>query len=148
MDLNNEHGIALYTDGSGNYVDGSGGWAWVAVDAFGGCETDSGGVMDTTNNRMELLGVINGLWAIALSHSGSNILVLSDSQYVVLGCQDPTRARRKNKDLWADMDKVVAAIEKYGGYIEFEHVRGHQGDRYNELADELAGTARKEMVND
>ena len=144
MDLNNEKGIALYTDGSANYQDRSGGWAWVAVDAFEGFETDSGGETDTTVNRMELLGVINGLWAIHLSHSGSDVLVLSDSQYVVLGCQDPTRARRKNRDLWDDMDKVLDIIEKFGGYVEFEHVRGHQGNKYNELADDLAGLARKE----
>lgn len=148
MELNNEKGIALYTDGSCYWVKRSGGWAWVAVDAFEGFEIGSGGEMDTTVNRMELSAVIDGLWSIHLSHSGSDVLVLSDSEYVVLGCQNPRRARRENKDLWAELDKVRSVYEQSGGYIEFEHVRGHQGDKYNEVADELASKARKEVEHE
>jgi len=139
MKVNDSEGLALYTDGSCNWTDRTGGWAWVVVDAFDGNEVGYGHAFDTTVNRMELTAVISGLTAIHRSLGPSSTLVHSDSEYVVLGATYPSRNRNKNKDLWAEMDDALALHD----HVEFEHVRGHQGDKYNELADDLAGYARK-----
>jgi ribonuclease HI len=139
MKVNDSEGLALYTDGSCDWTDRTGGWAWVAVDAFDGHEEGSGRFEDTTVNRMELYAVADGLTAIHRAVGPSSVLVHSDSEYVVLGASDPTRKRAKNKDLWKDLDKAMALHD----HVEFTHVRGHKGDKYNELADDLAGAARK-----
>lgn len=144
MNLNPSKGVALVTDGSSSWSDRSGGWAWVALDSFDGIHTASGYVPDTTNNRMEMTAVISGLVALYEHCGESEILVYSDSEYVVLGASDRARKRNKNKDLWAEID---LAIDLHI-LVEFNWVRGHTGHEYNELADELAGLARKEGAHD
>lgn len=147
MTLNPEHGIAAFTDGSAYNKDGSGGWAWVAVDAFGGIDSDSGCASQTTNNQMELQAVGRAVHDIqydleenqGIDPQTVDLLVYSDSEYVVLGLNDKTRKRSKNRDYWK------AAEQYIGNYnsVTFEHIRGHAGHKYNELADKLAGEARK-----
>ena len=139
MNLNPEHGIAVFTDGSAYSKDGSGGWAWVAIDAFGGTDSDSGSTSQTTNNQMELYAVSRALDTLDGDYGPQSILVYSDSEYVVLGASDKTRKRNKNKLWWQALDQYIARHE----LVVFEHIRGHQGHKYNELADRLAGEARK-----
>jgi ribonuclease HI len=138
--LDPEGGIGLFTDGSSWTGDRSGGWAWVAIDAFENSHeaSNSGWAHDTTNNRMEMQAWIQGLEAISWVLGTCTILVYSDSQYVGLGAMDRARARNKNHDLWDQIDKAV----DYHTYVEFRHVKGHAGHRYNELVDKLAGEAR------
>lgn len=141
--LDPKKGIALFTDGSSYYKDGSGGWAWVAIDCFGGEEIGFGYVPDTTNNRMEMQAWVEGLNHLVETLGPCNVLVYSDSEYVGLGAMDPTRARKKNRDLWGDIDDAMGRHE----YAEFVWVKGHHESLYNHLVDELAGNARKAGSN-
>jgi ribonuclease HI len=141
------HTFTIYTDGScPKNPEGPGGWASVCLQHF--FEEDRhepeysvvGGDPSTTNNRMEMTAVIEGLAALP---AGSFITVVSDSEYVVKGFTEwrpkwhaaGWPARIKNKDLWLQMQ---GAVDRHMSVI-FKHVRGHQGEHYNEMADELAG---------
>jgi ribonuclease HI len=142
--LNNKKGIALFTDGSAYHKDGSGGWAWAAIDCFGGEEIGSGSASDVTNNQMEMTAWIKGLDHLFESLGSCDVLVYSDSQYVGYGAMDRKRARRRNKGLWVSID---LAIDQHR-YIEFVWVKGHHDSHYNQLVDELAGNARKQGRNE
>jgi ribonuclease HI len=143
MNLDPSEGIILFTDGSAWTKDGSGGWAWIALDVFDGEEAGFGGASDTTNNRMEMQAWIEGLNDLHQAFGPCTVLVFSDSEYVGFGAMDRQRGRKANLDLWEAMDKV---IDKHK-YVEFRHVRGHAGDEYNELVDKLAGYARKNAAS-
>lgn len=140
--LDPSSGLAVFTDGSAYPKDRSGGWAWVAVDAWGGTETDAGPVSDTTISQMELLAVTEALASLFEACGPCEVLVHSDSEYVVLGCNDKSRKRLKNVKWWDNLDHMI----KLHQYVAFEHVRGHQDNEYNNLADELAGRARRDGV--
>lgn len=138
LELDPSEGIAIFTDGSSYYKDRTGGWAWIAIDAFTGECNGIGGEGDTTNNRMEMTAWIKGLEAVFESHGPCTIIVYSDSEYVGLGAMDRNRKRNNNRDLWWDLDE---AIDKHK-YVEFRHVKGHSGHEYNEAVDKLASQAR------
>ncbi|MFW5991974.1 MAG: ribonuclease HI [Halanaerobiaceae bacterium] len=133
--------IYLYTDGSCSGNPGYGGYAALIIEN-GNKHEVSGFHPDTTNNRMELMAVIEGLKEI---RSGSRVRIFSDSNYVIKGIQDWINNWKKkgwktagnnpvkNKDLWMELDKLT---DKY--MIEFEKVKGHSGDKYNEIVDTLA----------
>lgn len=140
--LDPSQGIAVITDGSSDYRDGTGGWAYVLIDAFDGIRSSSGSHSDTTVNRMELTAVIEGLRTVYACYSPCPVIVYSDSEYVVLGASDKTRKRHKNKDLWRCLDKVEEEL----GEVKYEWVRGHTGQQYNEMADHLAGEARRKAA--
>ncbi len=140
--LNPAEGIGLFTDGSCWTGDRVGGWAYCAIDAFGGEETGVGSIPDTTNNRMEIQAWIEGMQAMWLACGPCDILVYSDSQYVGLGTMDPSRSRKNNRDLWTNIDRLVRLHKS----IEFIHVYGHRDSYYNNLVDDLAGKARRGNV--
>jgi len=137
--LNPRKGIALFTDGSAYYKDGSGGWAWVAIDCFGNEEVGSGHASDTTVGQMEMTAWVEGLDHLFKCYGPCRILLYCDSQYVVYGATDRSRARNKNPILWQEIDR---AIDQHMD-VECLWVRGHNDSYYNHLADELAGNARK-----
>lgn len=139
LPLDPSKGIALYTDGSSDSRDKSGGWAWVAFDAFSGEMCNSGGATDTTNNRMEMTAWIEGLQELFLLFGACSVVVYSDSEYVGLGAIDRGRGRNKNKDLWQQLDQVIDDHS----YVEFNHVKGHKDDTVNNIVDVMAGEARK-----
>lgn len=143
MNLDPTEGLAIFTDGSCYRVDGTGGWAWVALDAYEGIHTDAGFVPHTTNNRMELSAPTEALVALADAFGPLDVQIYSDSQYVVLGATDRSRKRTKNRLWWKRLD---AAIELHR-YVEFHHVKGHNDNLYNEMADELAGNARRTRLS-
>src|SRR5690606_418978 len=101
-----------------------------------------GGEPDTTNNRMELLAVIEALKALKRPCA---VTVHTDSQYVQKGMTEwlPNWKRRgwktadkkpvKNADLWQELEKQVVQHD-----LDWKWVRGHAGDPGNERADELA----------
>lgn len=138
LGLNPKSGVVVFTDGSASYKDRSGGWGWIAIDAQDTEITNSGSEHNTTVNRMELMAVIDALIHLFETYGSCCILIYSDSEYVVLGCRDPNRVRRKNKDLWNKLDAAIRSHE----YIEWNHVRGHSDSHYNDVADKLAGEAR------
>lgn len=136
--LDPSEGLGLFTDGSSSTKDRSGGWAFVIIDAFDGEYHEAGAVSDTTNNRMEMQAWIKGLECIYNHFGAQTIVVWSDSQYVGYGAMDRTRKRKINVDLWDELDKI---IDRHL-YVEFRHVKGHNGDVFNEMVDKLAGEAR------
>lgn len=137
--LSPEKGLALFTDGSCWTGDRIGGWAYLALDVEGNTLADSGGDSDTTISRMELIAPIGGLLAIGMACGPAEILVYSDSQYVVLGATDRNRKRNLNNDLWDTLDELIDSHT----YVEFLHVKGHADSEYNHQVDRMAGDARK-----
>lgn len=133
----------MFTDGSAYHGDRSGGWAWVAIDAHGNECHDSGPASDTTISQMELEAPKDALRWLWHNYGACVVAVYADSEYVVLGCNDPTRKRLKNQDFWERLDFAIALHER----VEFIHVKGHSTSKYNGLADELAGKARKAGQN-
>lgn len=133
--------VRLYTDGACRGNPGPGGWGAILV--YGRFEKElSGGEMETTNNRMELLAAISGLEALK---EPCAVTLYSDSKYLVdaflLGWVEGWRAhgwRRgkdelKNPDLWARLYELTRTHT-----VTFEWVKGHNGHEYNERCDALA----------
>ena len=133
--------VTIYTDGACSGNPGKGGWGAILINAK---ETKymSGSKQLTTNNQMELTATIEALKAIL---KPSNIALYTDSQYVKNGItswifnwkkngwKTANKKPVANKDLWIELHK----------YVEFHSVnwfwvKGHSGDHYNEIADELA----------
>ncbi|MGO3132858.1 MAG: ribonuclease HI [Alcaligenes sp.] len=133
--------VDIWTDGACKGNPGLGGWG--ALLCHGGREkTIYGGEPDTTNNRMELMAVIEALKALKRP---CQVRVHTDSQYVQKGMNEwlpgwKARGWRtadkkpvKNADLWQELEKLAAQHE-----LSWLWVRGHAGDPGNERADELA----------
>ncbi len=133
--------VDIWTDGACKGNPGLGGWG--ALLRHGGREkTICGGEADTTNNRMELMAVIEALRALKRP---CTVRVHTDSQYVQKGMNEwlpgwKARGWRtadkkpvKNADLWQELEKQAAKHE-----LSWLWVRGHAGDPGNERADQLA----------
>jgi ribonuclease HI len=135
--------VVIYTDGACKGNPGPGGWgAWLKS---GATEKELfGGELATTNNRMELTAVIEGLAALKRP---CKVILYLDSQYVRMGITEwirgwkakgwrtSTKQPVKNVELWQKLDKLVA---EGGHVIEWRWVKGHSGDPGNERADMLA----------
>lgn len=136
--------VQLHTDGSCLENPGPGGWAAILV--YGEHEKEMVGAdPDTTNNRMELMAVIEGLAALKRPCA---VTVYSDSRYVLDGIEKwlpgwkaknwKTAAKKpvKNEDLWRRLDDARARHD-----VTWRWVKGHAGDPMNERADTLARDA-------
>jgi len=138
--------------------DGPGGWAAIVEDKGSGrvLSTVSGGEHSTTNNRMELTAAIEGIEHAAANHSEFAPEVWSDSKYVVEGAnswrwkwkQNGWRKKPGAKEQVANVDLWMALDEIAGNVIRFVWVKGHDGNRLNEQADELALRAATSEVTD
>ncbi len=128
--------IVIHTDGACKGNPGPGGWGTV-IEQNGNQQKLSGSEPQTTNNRMEMSSVIMGLEAVDPS---AKVLISSDSTYVI-NTMTKGWKRKANHDLWDQLDRLVKNRD-----ISWLWVRGHNGDRGNELADALAtkeaGTAK------
>jgi ribonuclease HI len=134
--------LVIYTDGAARGNPGPGGYA--AILKWGDVEKElSKAYRLTTNNRMELMAIIAALES--LKRDQLNILVYSDSQYVVKAVQQGWlnnwiatnfKGGKKNKDLWLRYHALAQAHT-----IKFEWVRGHADNAYNNRCDELATRA-------
>ena len=139
----------MYTDGACRGNPGPGGWGvWLR---YGEAERELwGGETDTTNNRMELTAVIQGLGALKRR---CQVSLYTDSEYVRKGMTEwlanwkrrgwKTAARKpvKNEDLWRRLDELAAGQE-----IDWHWVKGHSGDPGNERADSLANRGIDELT--
>lgn len=138
--------VEIYTDGACSGNPGAGGWG--AILRCEGREKElSGGEAHTTNNRMELLGVINALDALKYP---CRVKLTTDSKYVVDGVTKGWAAgwRRRgwkksdgkpalNPDLWGRLLDLLAKHE-----VEFSWIKGHAGHEENERCDALAVAQR------
>lgn len=133
--------IEMYTDGACSGNPGPGGWG--VLMRYGAHEKEMcGGEAETTNNRMEMMAVIEGLSALKKK---SDVKLYTDSKYVMQGVTEwmpgwkaknwKTASKKpvKNKDLWQRIDSLVQEHN-----VEFFWVKGHAGHPENERADELA----------
>ena len=147
----NERGLTIYTDGSSRGNPGPGGYGTILI-WKGQRKEFSGGYKRTTNNRMEIMGVIKGLEA--LNRKGLNITVYSDSQYVVRAVKEGWlntwirtnfKGGKKNPDLWLRYYELAK-----DHHIEFVWVKGHATNPFNNRCDELATSAAdgSNLLND
>jgi ribonuclease HI len=125
----------IYTDGSRlKNPGGPGGYAAVIYRGDELIEELSGGDVVTTNNRMELMAVIVGLHAV---RERSVITLYSDSQYVIKTLTQGWK-RMKNVDLWTRLDQAARPHD-----VDWQWVRGHNGNAGNVRADALANRAAR-----
>jgi ribonuclease HI len=134
--------VIIYTDGSSRGNPGHGGYGAVLMSG-GKMKELSAGYRKTTNNRMELMGVIAAL--SALKKEGLNITLYTDSQYIVKAVKEGWLNKwlatnfsggKKNKDLWV---KFYDLYKRH--HINFVWVKGHADNQYNNRCDVLATTA-------
>ncbi|OEH86620.1 ribonuclease HI [Desulfuribacillus stibiiarsenatis] len=139
--------IVIYTDGACSGNPGPGGWS--AVLMYGEHIKElSGGEKDTTNNRMEMLGVIKGLENLK---ERCEVHIYTDSAYIYNcfqqkwyvnwqknGWKNSQKKPVENKDLWETMLELVEQHD-----VHWHKVKGHSGDKWNERADVLAVEACK-----
>ena len=135
--------IEIYTDGACKGNPGPGGWG-VLLKAAGTEKELFGGELSTTNNRMELMAVIQALSALKRP---CEVTLFLDSQYVLKGITEwipgwkakgwrtASKQPVKNVELWQQLD---ALVNQGGHRIDWRWVRGHNGDPGNERADALA----------
>lgn len=142
--------VKVYTDGACSGNPGAGGWGTILE--YKGIKRElSGGMAETTNNRMELTAVIEGLKALKES---CKVTVITDSQYVAnginLGWAESWKAngwRKKdrkpalNPELW---DALLSEISRHEVTIEW--IKGHAGHPENERCDELAVMESKKFI--
>ena len=139
--------VTIYTDGACSGNPGKGGWGAILI--YNKKERYiSGSKQLTTNNQMELTATIEALKAIL---KPSNIALYTDSQYVKNGItswifnwkkngwKTANKKPVANKDLWIELEKYVDFHS-----VSWFWVKGHSGDHYNEIADELAVKAMNE----
>jgi ribonuclease HI len=143
--------VELFTDGACSGNPGPGGWGYVLRHPASRKEREaSGAELVTTNNRMELMAVIEGLSALT---APTLVDLTSDSQYVLKGLKEwmkdwkargwKTSAKKpvKNQDLWMRLDELMKGHE-----IRFHWIRGHNEHPENTRCDALAVAAREALV--
>ena len=142
----NSSDVHIYTDGAARGNPGPGGYGivmeWVGKPYK---KEFSKGFKHTTNNRMELLAVIDALKK--LKNPGTSVVVFTDSKYVVdsvekkwvLGWEKKGFKDRKNADLWKDF-----LVEYRKHQVKFKWIKGHNNHVQNERCDVLAVAASKQ----
>lgn len=141
--------IRIFTDGACSGNPGPGGWAFV-VNSETKSKTYSGGESNTTNNRMELMPVINAL-EYMLKHKIKKAEIISDSAYVINALEkgwlekwssNGWRTTKgddvKNADLWKQLLDMLKGLKTNNFEIKFTKVKGHAGNTFNEIADQAA----------
>lgn len=138
--------ITIYTDGASSGNPGPGGFGVVLISGKHRLEK-SAGYRLTTNNRMELLAVIEGLESLKIS--GSRVVVYTDSKYVadsvekgwVFQWESKVFKKKKNSDLWIRFLKIY---RKHN--VRFVWIKGHANNNENEICDRLAVEASKGIL--
>ena len=133
--------IKIYTDGACSGNPGKGAYAYIILKNDIEIEKNCKGFIKTTNNRMELMAIIDSLKYIKSLQNINNIKIYSDSKYVVDSINKnwlnnwilKDFKKVKNVDLWKEYLNISNNLN-----IEFLWVEGHNGNKYNELCDKLA----------
>jgi ribonuclease HI len=142
--------ITIYTDGASSGNPGPGGYGVVLISGKHRLEKSEGFRL-TTNNRMELMGVIVGLEALKIP--GSRVVIYTDSKYVadsvekgwVFKWEKSGFKKKKNRDLWIRFLKIYRKHT-----VRFVWIRGHSNNIENEVCDRLAvaAYANKSLAED
>ncbi len=148
-EANSQPEVLLFTDGACSGNPGPGGWAYILRHVATDIEKEaSGGEKETTNNRMELQAVVEGLSALKRPVF---VEILTDSEYVRKGLSEWMAGwkrngwqRReqgklkplKNADLWKQLDELIHKHE-----VKLTRVAGHSGHPENDRCDEMAVAA-------
>lgn len=141
--------VTIYTDGACSGNPGPGGWG--AILQYGAHTKEiSGGDPHTTNNKMELLGVIS---ALELLREPCCVELYSDSKYVIdgitkgwargwkaRGWKKADKTPAKNPELW---DRLLVLLDQHD--VRFHWVKGHAENPYNNRCDELAVAEWKKL---
>ncbi|MBQ9012686.1 MAG: ribonuclease HI [Bacilli bacterium] len=142
--------VTIYTDGACSGNPGPGGYGAVLI--YNGNEKEiSGGEKSTTNNKMEMMGVIK---ALEMLKEKCDVEVYSDSAYVVNRINNKwvysrkknnwiksDKSKAKNIDLW---ERLLELIDYHN--VKFIKVKGHADNEYNNRCDKLAVKAREAIV--
>lgn len=143
--------LKCYTDGSCPVPHKEGGWGFVVIDPDGRTVERNGYDFKTTNQRMELTAPIKFLELVvkaneSLKRKIQKVIIISDSKYVIDGFTKWSKNWIKNGwvnssgdpvanvDLW----QYICRFKEYDFDIEFVWVKGHSGDKFNDIADRLA----------
>ena len=137
--------VTIYTDGACSGNPGPGGWGAILI--YNGIEKEiSGGERQTTNNRMELTGVIR---ALALLKEPCAVTVYTDSQYISRAINEgwlkkwkaagfTKKGGLKNAELWRELDGLLQTHD-----VKFVWVKGHAENEYNNRCDKMAVRERE-----
>ena len=142
--------VTIYTDGACSGNPGPGGYGAVLI--YNGNEREiSGGEKSTTNNKMEMMGVIK---ALEMLKEKCDVEVYSDSAYVVNSINNKwvyswkknnwiksDKSKAKNIELW---ERLLELIDYHN--VKFVKVKGHADNEYNNRCDKLAVKAREDIV--
>lgn len=148
--MDNLKKVTIYTDGACSGNPGPGGYGAVLI--YNGNEREiSGGEKSTTNNKMEMMGVIK---ALEMLKEKCDVEVYSDSAYVVNSINNKwvyswkknnwiksDKTKAKNIDLW---ERLLELIDYHN--VKFVKVKGHADNEYNNRCDKLAVKAREDIV--
>ena len=121
----------IYTDGAYSSSRNQGGWAFVVVQNNEVIYKEYDGLINTTNNRMEIMGMLKALEWINKNLILLPIKIYADSMYVI-GTLTLNWKMKKNIDLW---QILIPLVNKD---IEYLHVKGHDGNKFNEECDKWA----------
>lgn len=135
--------IIIYTDGAAAGNPGPGGYGVILISGRHRLEKSEGYKL-TTNNRMELMAVIDGLES--LKRPGSNVIVYTDSKYVsdavekgwLFQWESKAFKKKKNQDLWI---RFLKSYRKH--HVRFHWIKGHSSNPENEKCDQMAVEASK-----
>ena len=142
--------VDIYTDGACSYHPGPGGWGAIII--YKGVERElSGGDPETTNNRMEITAIIEGISALK---EKCEITLYSDSSYCIdsfnlgrinnwkaNGWRTADKKEVKNLDLWQKLLEVMQ-----GHKITFVKVKGHADNEFNNRCDKLARAETEKLL--
>ena len=148
--MENKKEVKLYTDGACSGNPGPGGYGAILI--YKGIEKEvSGGELNTTNNKMEIMAVLKGLEMIK---EPCIVTVYSDSAYVVNSVQmgwleswrknnwrKADKSKVKNIDLWERLIELMNIHE-----VTFVKVKGHSDNEYNNRCDRLAVSEREKLT--
>ena len=152
----------IYTDGACSKNPGPGGYSFIFVKDGKVTYTQKGYSPKTTNNEMELLAIVKALQILKESCSALSldVTVYSDSLYCLnpinlgwlktwkqKGWKNSHNQPIANLKLWTILYRILYPQRKSKVTINFVKVKGHSGNKYNELADQLAKSIIKEKAN-
>lgn len=140
--------FALFTDGACRGNPGPGSWAYLVQGFEGDMRSEDAGCSElTTNNKMELMAIIQGLKSLIQERS-SRVFIYTDSKYAVDGMNSwvagwkkrnwkkADKKRPENLELWQELDQLSQKMN-----LSFHWIKGHAGHPQNEYVDALANKA-------